>query len=522
MHVSELINAPYCGKRTRSFHEDVLPNGKRRQLPPVARHEMHLMRASSRRFTVDNKTVQIKFRTSSSAPTVVEAREDRRHLEPRRKAYLENTRRVPASLGYRQGFGKVERSASMLLEDAKLWAQFHSVGNEMIMTKHGRCLFPTLRFRPTNLDPKAHYTVAIDVVQVVPHKFKFLRNGKWTPLIPNDAENTTSDSNDMALRSTAFVNPSGAQTGEFWERNGAAFTKIKLTNVTGERRDGETDGMFFLQSFHQYQPRVHLIKHTPGHREVATFIFDETKFIAVTHYQNHKVNSLKKNYNPHAKGFKDFETRQIASRIRSNSMSNAKISTIAPSPIVRSSPRLRFFDNAPSSSGKGIDDPQTIAGRTRSATGKFENAVSNKPLSTDDTLDSSSSDAEADPEEQESDSSSSECSSSEDESSDCYDHESCSTEPPAEFQVTKEPSSERPSALDLLSSFCSHILETGNINTNPTDLANSVVARHDPRHCENIDNHPLRDLVWACEYQTSWPSPMNAAARTLPLQSTTV
>ena len=55
-----------------------------------------------------------------------------------------------------------------------------------------------------------------------------------------------------------------------------------------------------LNSMHRYQPRLHVI-YIPPRGEVTnseenfkTFIFTETKFTAVTAYQNHRVSMLGK------------------------------------------------------------------------------------------------------------------------------------------------------------------------------------------------------------------------------------
>ena len=112
--------------------------------------------------------------------------------------------------------------------------------------------------------------------------------------------------------------------GSYWKRHTISFTKIKLTNrdsptsrtsPTPSESDSDSSpplelpsGHFHLRSFHRYQPRVHLFTHASGGRgeveRVTTFVWRETTFVAVTHYQNEEVNWLKKNYNPHAKGFK--------------------------------------------------------------------------------------------------------------------------------------------------------------------------------------------------------------------------
>src|SRR4051794_15321870 len=102
---------------------------------------------------------------------------------------------------------------------------------------------------------------------------------------------------------------------------GVSFPKIKLTNrlrpspsppKAKKRRQCDSvintnsslpTGHFYLTSFHKYLPRIKMIKHTVNEDREDFFTFEETTFIAVTHYQNEAVNILKKNNNPHAKGF---------------------------------------------------------------------------------------------------------------------------------------------------------------------------------------------------------------------------
>ncbi|KJH44966.1 T-box [Dictyocaulus viviparus] len=66
---------------------------------------------------------------------------------------------------------------------------------------------------------------------------------------------------------------------------------------------------------HRYLPRIHLIRHLEGDTrsestnniERTTITFEETSFIAVTAYQNHRITSLKIESNPFAKGFRECE-----------------------------------------------------------------------------------------------------------------------------------------------------------------------------------------------------------------------
>ena len=66
-----------------------------------------------------------------------------------------------------------------------------------------------------------------------------------------------------------------------------------------------------LHSLHKYQPRIHVIK-VSGNGEkkrVAKFAFKETRFVAVTAYQNEEITALKIKYNPFAKAFQDAKER---------------------------------------------------------------------------------------------------------------------------------------------------------------------------------------------------------------------
>ncbi|PKU41035.1 t-box transcription factor tbx1 [Limosa lapponica baueri] len=63
---------------------------------------------------------------------------------------------------------------------------------------------------------------------------------------------------------------------------------------------------------HRYQPRFHVVYVDPrkdsekyAEENFKTFVFEETRFTAVTAYQNHRITQLKIASNPFAKGFRD-------------------------------------------------------------------------------------------------------------------------------------------------------------------------------------------------------------------------
>lgn len=241
---------------------------------------------------------------------------------------------------------------ALLILDADLWAQFHELHNEMIITKSGRCLFPCLRFKILDLDPDSYYSMRIDFEILKPNRFRFY-NGGWKPVDPlrqvddnfpsrsHDTHNSTDHSTATTsshLRKS-YTHPDGWQRGSHWMANPISFAKVKLTNKvesppiaikmsskkkttsatnTSNSKNGgpypELTGVndintnvFHMTSFHKYSPRIYLMQRAKDTHDIINSIvyrFDRTEFIAVTHYQNYKVNDLKKSHNPHAKGFR--------------------------------------------------------------------------------------------------------------------------------------------------------------------------------------------------------------------------
>ena len=74
---------------------------------------------------------------------------------------------------------------------------------------------------------------------------------------------------------------------------------------------------------HRYQPRCHVVvapsppgsSPDPRTENFKTFSFSETRFTAVTAYQNHRITQLKIASNPFAKGFRDCEPDECESPV---------------------------------------------------------------------------------------------------------------------------------------------------------------------------------------------------------------
>ncbi|KAM9319022.1 T-box transcription factor TBX4 [Pholidichthys leucotaenia] len=185
----------------------------------------------------------------------------------------------------------------VMLHERELWKKFHEAGTEMIITKAGRRMFPSYKVKVTAMNPKTKYILLIDIVPADDHRYKFCDN-KW--MVAGKAE--------PAMPGRLYVHPDSPATGAHWMRQLVSFQKLKLTN-----NHLDPFGHIILNSMHKYQPRLHIVKadenNAFGSKNTAycTHVFNETVFISVTSYQNHKITQLKIENNPFAKGFRGSE-----------------------------------------------------------------------------------------------------------------------------------------------------------------------------------------------------------------------
>jgi len=184
-------------------------------------------------------------------------------------------------------------SIQVKLESTNLWNEFSSIGTEMIITKCGRRMFPTFKINITGLEPQSKYILMMDVIPADENRYKY-NNSEWN--VTGKAEPHT--------HGRFYIHPDSPATGIQWMKQLIMFHKMKLTNNLMDQ-----NGHIILNSMHKYQPRLHIVKATDFQSlpwtPFNTFQFKETKFIAVTAYQNEKVTQLKINNNPFAKGFRD-------------------------------------------------------------------------------------------------------------------------------------------------------------------------------------------------------------------------
>uniref|UniRef100_UPI00358F95AD T-box transcription factor TBX1-like n=1 Tax=Myxine glutinosa TaxID=7769 RepID=UPI00358F95AD len=184
------------------------------------------------------------------------------------------------------------------LEMKPLWEEFHQLGTEMIVTKAGRRMFPTFQVRLGGMFPQAEYVLLMDFVPCDDKRYRYaFHSSAW--LVAGRA--------DPPLPGRVHVHPDSPARGSAWMRQVVSFDRLKVTNNLLD-----DNGHIILNSMQRYQPRLHVVwvdRRRDGARyanqNFCTFVFPETRFTAVTAYQNHRITQLKIASNPFAKGFRD-------------------------------------------------------------------------------------------------------------------------------------------------------------------------------------------------------------------------
>ncbi|CAI9180753.1 unnamed protein product [Rangifer tarandus platyrhynchus] len=236
-----------------------------------------------------------------------EEEERRRSAAAGRKNELPEKRSKAQPLATTLGcnsFGSLEEKdiIQVELQGSELWKRFHDIGTEMIITKAGRRMFPSVRVKVKGLDPGKQYYVAIDVVPVDSKRYRYIyHSSQW--MIAGNTDHS-------CITPRVYIHPDSPCSGETWMSQIISFDRVKLTN-----NEMDDKGHIILQSMHKYKPRVHVMKQDsrvdmsriqslPA-EGVKTFSFKETEFTTVTAYQNQQITKLKIDRNPFAKGFRD-------------------------------------------------------------------------------------------------------------------------------------------------------------------------------------------------------------------------
>ncbi|XP_058850154.1 T-box transcription factor TBX1 isoform X4 [Acipenser ruthenus] len=199
------------------------------------------------------------------------------------------------------------------LEMKALWDEFNQLGTEMIVTKAGRRMFPTFQVKIFGMDPMSDYMLLMDFLPVDDKRYRYaFHSSSW--LVAGKA--------DPATPGRVHYHPDSPAKGAQWMKQIVSFDKLKLTNNLLD-----DNGHIILNSMHRYQPRFHVVYVDPrkdsekyAEENYKTFVFEETRFTAVTAYQNHRITQLKIASNPFAKGFRDCDPEDWPRNHRPGSM----------------------------------------------------------------------------------------------------------------------------------------------------------------------------------------------------------
>lgn len=201
------------------------------------------------------------------------------------------------------------KGITVTLDNNSMWNEFYRCQTEMILTKQGRRMFPYCRFRLSGMEPFQSYVLAMDIVPVDNHRYKWSGKG-WEP-------NGKAEPHVSRL----FVHPESPATGLHWMQYPVSFYRLKLCNNLDQ------EDHIILHSMHRYLPRLHVIPADKATEDiqvdrpnVITLSFSQTEFFAVTAYQNLRITQLKIDYNPFAKGFREDAVNARSSKAK-NGMS---------------------------------------------------------------------------------------------------------------------------------------------------------------------------------------------------------
>ncbi|KAK7899510.1 hypothetical protein WMY93_020363 [Mugilogobius chulae] len=220
-----------------------------------------------------------------------------------------------AAARHEPGTEVVERVADtevrVELQGSELWRRFYEIGTEMIITKAGRRMFPSVRVKVRNLDPCQQYYVALDVMPVDSKRYRYVyHSSQWM---------VAGNTDHSCISPRLYVHPDSPCAGETWMRQVISFDRVKLTN--NEMDDKGHVDLLCLSSFRSYcihaQVQASGAHNSTGSSRgpvpdpvcpaegVHSFCFPETEFTTVTAYQNQQITKLKIDRNPFAKGFRD-------------------------------------------------------------------------------------------------------------------------------------------------------------------------------------------------------------------------
>uniref|UniRef100_A0A1I7YT59 T-box domain-containing protein n=1 Tax=Steinernema glaseri TaxID=37863 RepID=A0A1I7YT59_9BILA len=178
-----------------------------------------------------------------------------------------------------------------------LWQEFYDIGNEMVLTKKGRKLFPQIGFTITGLDPKLPYNLALSFERADDNRYKY-SGDQWKHI----GKGETRERGQFHYHSDTM------QRGEYWmKQDNIKFDKVKVTNYKDPKKPLER-WLVYLRSMHRYTIYLHILRgedDDPTAKKLIQSCKIETmEFITVTAYNNDRIKDKKVDHNKYAKGFR--------------------------------------------------------------------------------------------------------------------------------------------------------------------------------------------------------------------------
>ncbi len=136
----------------------------------------------------------------------------------------------PAAKIYKKDDPGSSPKPKLELESKQLWEAFYSVGNEMIVTKLGRRIFPAIDFELTGLDCAAFYTISLKFTNSDKYRYRYT-NYNWQKSVASDA--------DHDIARMTFVHPLSPSTGSQWMNKAVSFKSVKITHHKDNTNGGK-------------------------------------------------------------------------------------------------------------------------------------------------------------------------------------------------------------------------------------------------------------------------------------------
>lgn len=261
------------------------------------------------------------------------------------------------------------------IESKSLWDEFDQLGTEMIVTKAGRRMFPTFQVKLADLDPNSDYMLMMDFMPLDDKRYRYafyssswVIAGKADPHLPGRihvhpdspqrgsqwmknvvtfdklklTNNLMDDNGHIILNSMHRYQPrfhivylgehvsnsnnlSGGSSKSQKSSAKQAFMANLVTSTLGSNdasqlfNNGDSFNFMSKNSGNQRSgsssSKSSSVSLQNEYQNFRTIIFQETKFIAVTAYQNHRITQLKIASNPFAKGFRDCDPEDCVAEV---------------------------------------------------------------------------------------------------------------------------------------------------------------------------------------------------------------